>query len=117
MITVKKKLGTSWYTPESEKDSEQPAKFKLRELNREQLDDAMNGATILENGAIRLSPAGTRAALKAGLEDWEGITDEDGQSLKCSFVNHRYLPWAIGQELAAEILTKSMLSEEDEKNS
>jgi len=115
-ITVKKKLGSSWYTPDSEKESEEPAKFKLKDLNREQLDDVMNGATILESGNIRLSPMGTRAALKAGLEDWEGINDEDGGKVKCTFVNHRYLPWGLGQDLAAEILTRSMLSEEDEKN-
>lgn len=116
-ITVKKKLGSSWYTPDSEKECEEPAKFKLKDLNREQLDDAMNGATMLDNGSIRLSPSGTRSALKAGIEDWEAISDEDGGNLKPTFVNHRYLPWAIGQELAAEILKRSMLGEEDEKNS
>lgn len=116
-IIVKKQLGSSWFTPESEKDEEQPAKFKLKELNREQLDDAMNGATFTDTGNIRLSPQGTRSALKSGLEEWSGITDEEGGDLKCTFVNHRYLPWAIGQELAAEILTKSMMGESETKNS
>ena len=116
-ITVRKKLGSSWFTPESEKDEEQPAKFKLKELNREQLDDAMNDAKFEANGTFRLSPQGTRSALKNGLEEWESVEDEDGANLKCTFVNHRYLPWAMGQELAAKIVMKSMLGEDETKNS
>ena len=116
-ITVKKNLGSTWYTPDSEKESDEPAKFKLKELNREQLDDVMNGSTLNAQGNILLSSQGTKAALKAGIDDWEGVNDENGDKLKCTFVNHRYLPWNLGKELAAEIFTKSMLGEEEEKNS
>ena len=116
-ITVKRNLGSIWYIPESEKNEEQPAKFKLKELNREQLDDVMNGASINAQGNIALSSQGIRAALKAGIEEWEGVEDENEDKLKCSFVNHRFLPWNLGKELAAEIFTKSMIGEEEEKNS
>jgi len=115
-ITVNKKLGSTWYTPDSEKESEEPAKFKIKQLNGEQLDDALNGAVMSEGGRLRLSPSGVRAALKAGIEDWEGIND-GGDKLKCTHVNHRFLPWSLRQELAGEIINQSMLSEEDEKNS
>jgi len=116
-ITVKKTLGSEWYTPASEKESEEPARFKLKDLNREQLDDAMNGAMMDDKGSFRLSPQGTRSALKNGIEEWEGVEDESGEKLKCTFVNHRYLPWQLGQELAAEIVTKAMLGDPEEKNS
>ena len=116
-ITVNKKLGSTWHTPTSEKESEEPAKFKIKQLNGEQLDDALNSAVMSDGGTLRLSPAGVRAALKAGIEDWEGINDEDGTKLKCTHVNHRFLPWSLRQELAGEIINQSMLSEEDSKNS
>lgn len=116
-ISVNKKLGSTWFTPNSEKDSEAPAKFKIKQLNGEQLDDAFNGATSsADGGTFRLSPQGIRAALKTGIDDWEGIEDEDGTKLKCTHVNHRFLDYALRQELAAKIVGWSMMGEEDEKN-
>lgn len=116
-ITIKKKLGSSWYTPTSQIESEEPASFKLQELNREQLDDAMNGSQPDTQGNLRLSSLGIRSALKSGLVEWQGITDEAGNDVKCTPSNHRHLPWDIGQELAGEIVSSSLISDEEIKNS
>ena len=118
-ITVNKTFGAEWYTPIdqlSEKEGDR-ARFKLKELNREQIDSVMEGSTSDSNGNLQLTQRGISYALKFGIVEWENINDETGKPLKCNFTNHRYLPWALGPELAGEIVSKSILKDSDAKNS
>jgi len=115
-ITVKKNLGSSWYTPESEEGNEKPARFKLKELNREQMDDSLVGARMDDNKRIHLSPPGTIAILKHGIEAWEEFDDDEGEKIDCLQANHCRLPWDLGKELAAEILNQSMLDGHEDRS-
>ena len=104
-----------WYTPETEKEESNPARFRLVPLNSEQLDQAMEGAKIEDNGLSRLTPTGIRSALVAGISEWENVESESG-ALPCIPANHKYLPWVLRLSLASEIVNSAMLREGDLKN-
>lgn len=109
-------LTPTWFTPESEKDAEKPTRFLLRPLNGEELDQVMHGASF-KDGGMSLTPDGIRAALRFGIKDWENFEESSGRAVKCSFPNHAKLPWSVRLMLAIEIINRSQLTEEEEKNS
>jgi len=104
-----------WYTPDEEKEESNPARFRLVPLNSEQLDQAMEGAKIEGDGLLRLTPNGIRAALAAGISEWENVASDEG-ALPCIQANHKYLPWVLRMSLASEIVNSAMLREGDLKN-
>lgn len=110
-------LAPTWYTPVSEEGSEDPARFKLKPLNRAELDMVFEGRTTDSEGNLILTARGIEHALRVGLVDWENVLDENDKPLKFSIANFRYLPWAIGQELAGELVNMSFLAEDEAKNS
>lgn len=111
-IKPREDFTAEWYTPASEKDEEEPTRFKLKPLNSVQTDYALDGATYGEKGElIDLSPKGKITALGAGLVDWENF------DCKFKVTNIHKIPWVIRQELAMEIITNSVISEDDSKNS
>ncbi len=109
-------LAPTWYTPVSEEGSEDPARFKLKPLNRADLDMVFEGRTTDSEGNLILTARGIEHALRVGLVDWENVLDENDKPLKFRIANFRYLPWAIGQELAGELVNMSFLAEDEAKN-
>lgn len=100
-----------WFTPKSQVDTEDPARFKIKPLNSEQLDFALDGATYGSEGElIDLSPRGKTAALKHGLVEWENF------DVRFSPANFNQLPWKERQEIALQIIMASVLSGEQVKN-
>jgi len=115
-IKVNTGLVADWYTPESEKDSDNPARFKLKPLDGLTQVDVYSKAKITEQGGFVPTRQAAEVALRASLIEWENIDDANGRPLKCSPHNFRHLPGEIVQELTQEILIRSDLDEDDEKN-
>lgn len=115
-ITALNKVSPAWYTPECEREEEAPTKFKLRPLTpaeRESVMDVMDA-----EGNLGIPPKNYGKVLRIGLLDWENFNDpETGKPMKASPVNHPRIPGDIRLELASEILIRSGLSEEEQKNS
>ena len=111
-IKPREDFSAYWYTPISEREAETPTRFKLKPLNSEQTDYALDGATYSDKGElVDLSPRGKIAAFKAGLKEWENF------DIKFTMTNFNKIPWSVRQELAHEIISSSVLSGDDSKNS
>ena len=116
MIKVNTGLIADWYTPASEKDSEKPARFKLKPLDGMQYVELCGEAKFTESGGMVPTRKATEIALKAALVDWENIDEANDRPLKFSPHNFKHLPAEILSELVNEILIRSTLTEDDSKN-
>ena len=112
-LTALSKVAPEWYTPESEKEEEQPARFRLQPLTPPQLEEVFE-PDATGNIAIPLRNYGR--VLRYGLTDWEQVSDANGKPLKCTPFNHTRIPTSLRIDLAGEILARSQVSEEDKKN-
>ena len=113
-MTIKalSKLAPEYYTPESEKESANPTRFKLRPLTPAEKESV----TVYENGQFQIPPRNYGQVLRMGLVDWDNFLDNRDKPVKCTFVNHDRIPSEIRLELAGEILTRSNIDEDEEKN-
>lgn len=112
-ISALKKVSPVWYTPDSEKDSDAPARFRLQPLLPSQREQCMS---YTSEAGFHIPPKQYQAVLGYGVVDWENISDEDGQKLRCSPGNLDRLPGTLRMELAMELLMMSQLTEADAKN-
>ena len=123
MIAITPK-GERWYTPESERDSDEPTEFQLRDLThgaRVRIFDALRVFVDESSGSITTS-AGSRTALavKAGLIGVRGLVDGSGAPVKFEAgkegkVSESFLeriPWGVLREIADELLSEAMSTEE-----
>jgi hypothetical protein len=119
MIKALQHLKIEPYVPYSERDNATPTRFMLRPLDGiERLDVSFFRDDL---GNLSLSSAAARAALKYGLQGWENLMDEAGSPVPFSPVdrdaNMKRLPAELVAELATEIFVRSVLSEQERKNS
>lgn len=112
-ISALKKIAPSWYTPEAERGSNNPTRFKLRPLTPPEMESVFEQV----GDGFGVPPKNYSTVLKLGITDWETFDDENGKALKCSPVNHQRIPAAIRFELAVEILGMSQMDEEELGNS
>jgi len=106
-----------WYTPLGQDNDEDKTKFYLKPFNSEQLDYVLEGATYNDQGdLISLSPKGVKYGLKQGLRDWENFCDSTGE-IKFKQSEFYRLPYQIRQGIVLDLVTKSIVSEDAEKNS
>lgn len=112
-IKALSKVAPDWYTPESEKNSNSPTRFMLRPLTPPEKESVME----FSSNNFVIPPHNFGKVLAMGLQDWENFNDDQGQKIKCSIANHPRLPGDIRMELANEILIRSNISEDEEKNS
>lgn len=113
-LTLKSSLAAEWYTLNDQGGDENPARVKIKPLNGEQVDQAMEGA-VFEGSGAGLSARGIKSAIRDSVIDWENINDESGP-IVCKITNHRRLPWDRRVEIASVIIDRSNLSEEEQKN-
>ena len=113
-------LGTmraEFFTPESQKDDDNPTRFKIKGVDGANINTVMEGATFRDD-MLFLSASGIRAALKFGLVDWENMLDPETESeIKFKQGKIRLIPWKEQQEIASEIVDRSNLMGEQTKNS
>ncbi len=114
-MTVKALTGLvpEWWTPDSEKEDSDPAEFLLRPLKAPQIAK-LQGEFHSESGEI--SGKGLYEAAVAGIADWKNVVNHEGKPLKFTRSNIDVLPYVLILELGGQILSRSFLTGEDEKN-
>lgn len=115
-ITAISKLIAEDYIPQSDIDSDNPTKFRLRPLNGMQYMEVMSELIRNDDGQLRISGKGMKMALQYGLIGWSNFRDEDGNELKFNILNVEKIPPVILSELASEIISRSEIGEEERKN-
>lgn len=107
-----------WYTPKGvdEHDSNPPA-FLLQPLTQVQTMEILSDGSFTSDGNFIPSHAGRMKLLAWGIKGWRNIEDENGIPAEFKPGKQRDLPWNLQLELATEILTSSMLGEDERKNS
>ena len=116
-IKINKGLAPYWFTPEDQKEEQEPARFKLKPLNQSTVVDVLQDAVPDDEGNPIISGKSTMKALQASITDWENIHDADGKPLKCAYPNFKHLPFAIQREIATELLVDAIVGKEETKNS
>lgn len=107
-------VAAEWYTPSSEEGEDTPTRFKLKPLTPPQLESVMELSAV---SGISIPLKNYGEVLKLGLVEWENFDDpETGAPVKVSFSNHHRIPSTIRIELGAEIISRSSLSGDQEKN-
>jgi len=111
-ITALTGLVPEWYMPDSEKESDDPARFKLKPLDSKQMVEiqAFHQAT----GGI--SPEGLYRSMEISILEWENVNDVNGKKLKCTRHNVKFIPVETIAEIGAHAISISFLSEDEEKN-
>lgn len=104
-------LVPEWFTPESERDSDDAARFKVKPLDTKEVVEIQNHRT--ENG---IGPEGLYRAFELSVIDWENVNDRNDKPLKCNRTNFKAIPIEIVAEVGAHAITISFLNEDDEKN-
>lgn len=107
-------LVAEWFTPSSQEGEAAPARFKIKPLDGEQFNNVMHGIEFSAASAV-LSGAAVRDVLAMSLTDWEGVENTDGTALECKPINHKYLPGFMRIEIASEVFTKSILTDDEKK--
>lgn len=114
-MTIKALTGLvpEWFTPEDEKEASDPAEFLLRPLKAPQVAK-LQGEFHRESGEI--SGKGLYEAAVAGIADWKNVVNHEGNTLKFTRTNIDVLPYALLLELGGQVLSRSFMTGEDEKN-
>lgn len=118
-IKAKSPLAPWWYTPKAEEGSANPTRFRLRSLDGLEYQD-IDLHRDTKTGNWRATASGVRSVLGAALLDWENMLDEQGAPLAFNVQDKgkslSVIPAEILSELFWEVVTKSSLSEDQEKN-
>lgn len=112
MIKGLKKVAPVWYTPEAEKDEDNPTRFKLRPLTPSESEACMNA----KPGELVFPPSVRSKIIQHGLVDWENVPDGNGGLIECIPMNYDEISIELRGELSGEIISMSILSEEERKN-
>ncbi len=118
-IKAKTPLAPYWYTPKDEKDSANPTRFRIRALTGIECQDIEIHKDA--RGNYRVSATSANAILGYALLDWENLPHpESGEPLKFDMQDKaESLSWLhadIITELVWEVVVKSRLTEDQEKN-
>lgn len=112
-ITANTGLVPEWFTPEDQKNEDDPARIKVKPLDSKQMVEIQ--AFSKEDGGI--AAEGLYRAFEISLVDWENINDAQGKALKCTRTNIKALPIQVIAEAGAHAISISFLSEDETKNS
>ncbi len=115
MLKITTGLAPEWFTPESQMEQEDPARFKIKPLDQISFLEVLADCEV-KNDVFVPNAKGRKLLLEKGLIDWENITDTNGKPLKFSRFNLAHIPAQILAEICNEIMQKSAISEEQEKN-
>lgn len=116
-ITALTGLVPEWYTPISQKDEDDPARFKLTPLDTKQMVEIQSYHITDGKGNGRISPEGLYRAFEISILEWENVNDRTGKPLKCTRNNIKTIPVDLIAELGAEAVSVSFLTDDDAKNS
>lgn len=109
------------YTLVSDRDSEVPTVFTLKNMDRFETAEIQERFPVLEQdtdkpGAKKVNVSEMLDAyLEVGLLGWKNLSDDDGQPVEFSKENFKLLPFVVANELVNKIT--GSITEEDRKNS
>ena len=107
-------IAAEWYTPSNEEGEDSPTRFKIKPLTPPQLESVM---VLSDAGNITIPLKNYREVLKMGLVDWENFNDPDSeQPIRVGLANQDRIPSTIRIEIGAEIISRSSMSGDQEKN-
>lgn len=106
-----------WYTPEPEKDKDNPTRFHLKPLDGVEMFEVKSRVSF-EDGNLVISAGCARSVLRAALLGWENFADAAGP---VTFNENRAnnlarLPVELVDDLFNAILKRSAISETERKN-
>lgn len=109
-------LVETWYTPESEIDSEKPFRALIKPLNQNDMmkifSDPENGKT----GQFIAQINSRNLAISKGVVGWENVDNEDGTPVKFSVVEMvNRLPAPMQIEISNEIIEMSIMTAQEKK--
>lgn len=105
-----------WYTPKNEEGKENPTQFHLKPLTGVEMFEA---EMHVEDGDLKATAKGARAALRLGLLDWKNFSDSSGPVLfdkNDKDANLSRLPYGLAADLFRAIFEHSILTEAARKN-
>lgn len=109
-------LVAEWFTPEDQKDDEQPTRYKLKPLDGIQfMEVAANGDTLAD-GTFMPNHRGRLLLLRYGMKDWENVIDHDGEKLEFNLARLKFIRAQHLVECSNELLTRSAMGDDDAKN-
>jgi len=110
-ITALTGMVPEWFTPETEKGSDDPARFKLKPLDSKQMVEIQG---YHKDGGIQAE--GLYRAMELSIVEWENVNDIQGKPLKCNRNNIKTLPIEVIAECGAQAISVSFLTDDEEKN-
>lgn len=110
-ITALTGLVPEWFTPESQKDEDDPARFKVKPLDSKQMVEIQQFHTD-----AGIAAEGLYRAMEISILEWENVFDAQGKKLKCTRHNVKAIPIEIIAEVGAHAISVSFITEDDEKN-
>lgn len=110
-------LVAEWFTPSDQADDDAPARYKIKPLNGFQFMEVAQHGVIGTDGSFTPNHKGLLMLLHYGLKDWENVLDHEGNALPFNLQRTKFIPTPHLVECANEILGRSALEAEAEKNS
>lgn len=107
-----------WYTPDSEKNKENPTRFHLKPLNGVEMFE-VRSRIRLEDGQYVTTADCARTVLRAGLLGWENFCDGAGPvvfDVADRARNVERIPFELVTDLFSAIVNRSTLAETVRKN-
>jgi len=116
-LKIIESLGPEWFTPAGFEEDSEPPQFKIRPLSQLRYLEVLNSAYIDKNGEPQLDNEQIVMALRYGVVGWRNVQRSNGTAMPFSLANLEKLPASLLGEIATEIISRSELSEDQEKNS
>lgn len=110
-------LVAEWFTPADQADDETPTRYKLKPLNGLQFMEVAQHGNVDGDGAFTPNHKGRLLLLHHGLKDWENVVDDKDESLGFNLARIKFIPTTHLVEISNELLMRSALGAEAEKNS
>ncbi len=106
-------LVPEWYTPAGQEDEPNPSSFELTPLKSAQV------ATIqkfFDRVTGEVGGEGLYNAAVMGVSNWKNVDDHEDKPLKFSRRNVEFLPYEHLLIIGGEVLARSFITGEEEKN-
>lgn len=112
-LQLTKGLTPRWWTPDGQDDVEKPVEFQIRPLTGPQMLEIREHFDV-EEQTIR--PQGLLEATRVGLRDWRNVTNDKGDEEKYHKSMIDRLPHDWIALIGAQVISDSVITQEDEKN-
>jgi len=105
-----------WWTPDSERDEDEPLQLLIAPLTPSQVHHVMVDVSFSRDWPC--GPKAVSAVLRWAVRDWSGAYDASGNPVAYDADTAAdMLPASLQQEIATHAVTTAMMTETDRKNS